>query len=123
LSDGRDENNPGTAPGSLHKLDEVLELGREVDAPVFAVALGAKVDSAVLDRIARETGGQTYHSDDAEGLSEQFKRIVVDLRKRYVLGYTSTNSKHDGGWRSVEIRPKTAGRTVLADNGYWAPAN
>ena len=26
LSDGRDENNPGTAPGSVHNLDEVLAL-------------------------------------------------------------------------------------------------
>ena len=41
LTDGRDENNPGTAPGSTHTFDEVLALGREVQATIYAIALGA----------------------------------------------------------------------------------
>ena len=32
MTDGRDENNPGTAPGSRHTLAEVLEMAKEVDA-------------------------------------------------------------------------------------------
>jgi Mg-chelatase subunit ChlD len=123
LTDGRDENNPGTAPGSVHTFDEVLALGKQVGATVFAVALGTKVDTKVIDQLVEASGGQTYLAMDAEGLSDQFRRVVEDLRRRYVLGYTSTNSVHDGTWRTVEIRPKTSGRVVVTTGGYFAPDN
>jgi Ca-activated chloride channel family protein len=123
LTDGRDENNPGTAPGSIHTFDEVLALGKDVGASVFAVALGTKVDTKVLDQLVNASGGQTYLAADAEGLSDQFRRVVEDLRRRYVLGYTSTNSVHDGTWRTVEIRPKASGRVVVTGGGYFAPDN
>ena len=123
LSDGRDENNPGTAPGSVHRLDEVLALEREVGATIFAVALGTKVDTEVLERLVEESGGQLYQAADAEGLGSQFRRVVEDLRRRYVLGYTSTNAQHDGNWRAVEIRPNTPGRVVSSAGGYFAPEN
>ena len=29
LTDGRDENNPGTAPGTVRNLDDVLALGSD----------------------------------------------------------------------------------------------
>ena len=38
LSDGRDEDDPGTAPGSAHTLAEVLTLTREVGAAIFSIA-------------------------------------------------------------------------------------
>ena len=123
VTDGRDENNPGTAPGSVHTFDEVLALGKQVGASVFAVALGTKVDTKILDQLVQASGGQTYVAADAEGLSDQFRKVVEDLRRRYVLGYTSTNSIHDGTWRTVEIRPKTAGRVVVTGGGYFAPDN
>ena len=44
MTDGRDENNPGTAPGSLHTLPQVLELAREVDATVLPIGLGTNLD-------------------------------------------------------------------------------
>src|SRR5207248_3206685 len=91
LTDGRDDNNPGTAPGSIHKFDEVLELGKQVGATVFAVALGTKVDTKVLDELVKASGGQTYLAENAEALGDQFRKVVEDLRRRYVLSYTSTN--------------------------------
>src|SRR3970282_1686103 len=60
LTDGRDENNPGTAPGSVRTLEETLATTREVEAAVFAVALGANVDRSALQQLARISGGQTY---------------------------------------------------------------
>src|SRR5262249_11535726 len=88
MTDGKDENNPGTAPGSVHTLDEVLALGKQVGATVFAVALGTKVDTKALDQLVSASGGQTYFAADAEGLGDQFRKVVEDLRRRYVLGYT-----------------------------------
>ena len=122
LTDGRDENNPGTAPGSKHTLDEVLELMKEVGATVYGVGLGATVDRPVLETLARDSGGQAYFASDASSLGDQFRRVVESLRRRYVLGYTSTNSTHDGAWRTVEIRPRDPNYVVRTAGGYFAPA-
>ena len=122
LTDGRDENNPGTGPGSAHTIDDVLELGREVGATVFPVGLGTRVDKAFLERLARLSGGEAYFSDVPAELSEQFSGIIENLRQRYVLSYTSTNSKRDGAWRHVEIRPHGESVVVTTGGGYFAPA-
>lgn len=121
LSDGRDENNPGTAPGSTHRLDEVLTLQRQVGATIYAVGLGQNVDRPVLERLAEVSGGQTYYADDATALASQFRRVVEDLRRRYVLSYSSTNRRADGNWRRVEIRPRAEGQVATSAGGYFPP--
>ena len=122
LTDGRDENNPGTAPGSAHTFEEVLTLTREVGATVFAVGLGPKLDGAVIERLAALSGGQAYFSANVGELSTTFARIVENLRQRYVVSYSSSNSDRNGEWRTVEIRPREAGLVVTATEGYFAPA-
>jgi Mg-chelatase subunit ChlD len=122
LTDGRDENNPGTGPGSEHTFEEVLKLRKEVDAVVYMVALGPKVDTAVIEQITTESGGQAYYANDATSLGLQFKRVVESLRRRYVLSYTSTNPDYDGGWRTVIINTRTpTDRVVIVGGGYFAP--
>lgn len=121
FTDGRDENNPGTAPGSVHTLDDVLGLAKETGAIVYGVGLGTKVDVAALQRLADVSTGQVFVASDAADLGTQFKRVVESLRRRYVLGYTSKNSTHDGSWRTVEIRPRASGYEVRSTGGYFAP--
>jgi hypothetical protein len=55
-------------------------------------------------------------------LPREFHRIVENLRRRYVIGYTSTNSTRDGAWRKVDIRSREQGVTVVSRGGYFAPA-
>jgi Ca-activated chloride channel family protein len=121
LSDGRDENNPGTAPGSKHVFDEILRLQRQVGATFYNVGLGTNIDRQVLDALAAESGGQVYLAADATALGDHFRRIIQDLRRRYVLSYSSTNRQADGNWRKVEIRPRAAGQVVTTAGGYFAP--
>lgn len=121
LSDGRDENNPGTAPGSQHTLDEVLALVRETDTVVYAIGLGANVDRPALERIAQLSGGGASFPSEATALQAEYTRVIEALRQRYVVGYTSTNSLRDGGWRSVVIGAKAGGVTIRSTGGYFAP--
>ena len=123
LSDGRDENNPGTAPGSKHVFDDVLTLQRQVGATFYNVGLGATVDRHVLETLATQSGGQVYYAVDAAALGDQFQRIVLDLRRRYVLSYSSTNTAADGNWRKVEIRPHAPGNVVTTAGGFFAPSD
>jgi hypothetical protein len=100
----------------------VLTLTREVGATVYAVGLGPKLDGAVLERLAALSGGQAYFSANVGELSATFARIVENLRQRYVVSYSSSNSDRNGEWRTVEIRPREPGLVVTATEGYFAPA-
>lgn len=121
LTDGRDENNPGTGPGSTRTYDDVTKALRESDVTVFTVGLGTKIDPERLTALATMSGGQAYFPTDVSELTAQYQRVTENLRHRYVLSYTSTNSRRDGGWRNVEIRSRTSGILVSSRNGYFAP--
>jgi Ca-activated chloride channel homolog len=122
LTDGRDEDNPGTGPGSEHTFDEVLTVLKTVNASIFPIGLGARVERNVLEKLAAESGGQAYFPADVSVLEEQYKGIIENLRRRYVINYTSSNAKHDGTWRTVEIRSHIAGLQIATRGGYLAPA-
>jgi VWFA-related protein len=123
MTDGRDENNPGTAPGSVRTLQEVGKLLTESGALVFSIGLGTNVDRAPLQWFADLSGGRAYFPSEMSELPGEFRRVVEDLRRRYVVGYTSSHIQHDGSWRSVEVRVKSAADArVRSAGGYFAPA-
>jgi VWFA-related protein len=121
VTDGRDENNPGTGPGSTRTFADVLTMLGETDASVFTVGLGAKADRQVLEQLAAKSGGEAYFPQDASELEQHFRRIVENLRRRYVISYTSTNSRRDGGWRHVELSSRVPDITLRTRGGYAAP--
>jgi VWFA-related protein len=122
LSDGRDEDNPGTGPGSLRVWEDVLRLLQGLDVTIFPVGLGPRIDQERLSLLATFSGGEAYFPQDVEQLRAQFERITENLRHRYIVGYTSTNPMRDGKWRAVEIRPGSAGVRITSRKGYFAPA-
>jgi Ca-activated chloride channel homolog len=121
LTDGRDENNAGTGPGSTRMLADVLALLDETDATVFAVGLGGKADMRVLEQLATKSGGEAYFPQDVSQLGQHFARIVETLRRRYVISYTSTNPRRDGRWRQVELSSRVPDTTLRTKGGYAAP--
>jgi Ca-activated chloride channel homolog len=123
LTDGRDENNAGNGPGSVTAFDELRESIRATEVTIFTIALGSNVDRAHLERIARDSGGDSYFPETVESLPGEYARIIEDLRRRYVISYTSTNSARDGRWRSVEIRPRIENTRVTSRGGYSPPGN
>ncbi len=123
LSDGRDEDNPGTGPGSTHSYDDVLASLTGSEALVFAIGMGPNVDREKLQELADKSGGEAYFPESVESLAGEYRRILENLRRRFVLTYTSTNSKHDGAWRTVEIRSTRPGLVVESRGGYFAPAD
>ena len=121
FTDGRDENNPGTAPGSVHTLSQVLISLGGTDTTVYAIGLGPRVDRETLERLVTASNGEAYFPAEVSSLAGEYRRILENLRRRYVLSYTSTNVTRDGSWRKVEIRPKRQGLVVETRGGYFAP--
>ncbi len=122
MTDGRDENNPGTAPGSTHTLAEVKRQLKESGTTIFTIGLGTKVDGAALNDLAGLTGGRVLLPQDVSELGNEFQRVIEDLRRRYIVSYTSTNGVRNGQWRNVSITLKSAPEvTVRSAGGYNAP--
>lgn len=120
VTDGRDENAASNGPGSTRSWEQALADVSAVEATVYAIGIGQRVDRERLEQVAALTGGEAYFTTDVSELEANYHRIVEELRRRYQIGYTSTNSKRDGGWRKVEIRSK--GVTVRTRGGFFAPS-
>jgi VWFA-related protein len=121
FTDGRDENNAGTGPGSEVTLAEVTDELRDSGALVFAIGLGAKVDRGVLEHFAADSGGEAYFPETVDSLGDNYARIVENLRRRYTISYTSTNSTRDGKWRDVQIAVPGQHLRIVQRGGYYAP--
>ena len=71
-----------------------------------------------LEILAKETGGFALVRSNA--FSDAFARLVRESSSYYLLGYTSTNTAHDGKFRRVQVRATHPGLTVRARSGYVA---
>jgi VWFA-related protein len=121
VTDGVDENAASNGPGSLRTWDEVLDKLQQTDATVYAVGIGSRVERERLRLLAERSGGAAYFPTDVTTLAGDYQKILDELRRRYVLGYQSTNRKRDGQWRTVEIRPRQKDIEVRSRGGYYAP--
>jgi hypothetical protein len=57
-------------------------------------------------------------------LDATYAKIIEEINARYMLGYLSTNARHDGTWRNVDIRlvrPELKGAKLRTRKGYFAP--
>jgi VWFA-related protein len=83
--------------------------------------MGPNVDREKLQEIAERSGGEAYFPENVASLDAEYRRVLENLRRRYVISYTSTNSTHDGAWRTVEIRSRRDGVVIESRGGYFAP--
>ena len=67
--------------------------------------------------MANETGGAFVESTN--DLAPGMARIAADLRQYYLLGYTPTKAADDK-YRTIDVKVKGEGRTLLARKGYKA---
>jgi Ca-activated chloride channel family protein len=121
VTDGRDENGPGTGPGSRHTRAEVLGELRMVDAAVYSIGLGSSVDRDGLEEFARESGGEAFFPELVQDLADDYRRVIEHLRRRYVATFLSSNTNRDGGWRAVEITSQDPRVVIRSRGGYRAP--
>jgi VWFA-related protein len=71
-----------------------------------------------LGILAKDTGGVAF--DSTNNLRQGFERVESDLRNYYLIGYTPTNEKFDGRFRTIDVKVSRPGVTVAARRGYFA---
>jgi Ca-activated chloride channel family protein len=109
---------------------ETLTLLKASDVTLYAVGfLGRQtsVDALQqrrrLEEMAAMTGGRAFFPRSARDVDAAYDEVLADLRAQYGLGYVSTNTRTDGGWRTVEVRLRRAGlerARIRRRSGYYA---
>src|SRR5262249_25821215 len=69
--------------------------------------------------VAGMTGGTAIVA--ATEIGPALIKIADGQSGHYELGYSSSNNKFDGKYRSIDVKVKTPGVSVLARKGYQAP--
>ncbi|MGH9384928.1 MAG: VWA domain-containing protein [Vicinamibacterales bacterium] len=119
FSDGDDRTSHAT-------IQTVEEAVRANDATLFMVVLGRGVREAQLrsgiERLVNLSGGRVLFVERSDQLQAPFTEILEELSNQYIVGYESSNRKHDGGWREVKLEVPGGDFEVRARHGYRAPA-
>jgi VWFA-related protein len=74
-----------------------------------------------LKKLSDDTGGSVLEVNRAKDTSAAFQQIARELRTQYLLGYTPTNTKHDGSYRKIRVQVRNGDYRVQARRGYYAP--
>jgi Ca-activated chloride channel homolog len=125
ISDGGDNH-------SRYTSREVENVVKESDVLIYAIGVfggGSTPEEAggpaLLNHIAESTGGRLYEAlpDDLPDIA---RKIGIDLRNRYVLGYSLPSQTHDGKYHRVDVRviPPRGLPKLQAHwrTGYYAPS-
>ena len=122
-TDGGDTRSTTTA-------SEVVELLKASDVTMYTLGYLEHQSSShrtsaqmEMQRFSNMTGGQAFFPSSLKQLDALYEKILTEMSARYVLGYTSSDEKADGTWRSVEIklkRPDLKGAKVRTRPGYYA---
>ena len=102
ISDGGDNHSRYTAT-------EVRNVVIESDVLIYAIGVfggGTSPEEmegpSLLAHLAEQTGGRLFPADARE-LPDIAKRIGIELRNRYVLGYSPANPARDGKYRRITV--------------------
>ncbi len=74
--------------------------------------------AGTLQELAENTDG--FAAINTNDLGRAFQRVTQSLSGYYLIGYASTNAKHDGHYRRITVRLRQPGVDVTARRGYIA---
>jgi len=131
----------GSDRGSHYTQAELFELLRAEDVQLYIVGFVKETTAtaathgragapdeprALLERLARETGGRVFFPRAVTELPRIAQEITRDLRTQYTLGYSPTNKARDGTFRRVRValapdaEDAQQRRRVVVRDGYKA---
>ena len=124
LTDGEDQGSKvklETALEATQKSDVINYAVNIVDRPFYGIrSMGFSGDS-VLRKLSDDTGGRVIQVNKSKDTAAAFQEIANELRTQYLIGYTPTNTKHDGAFRKIRVSVHDSDYKVQARRGYYAP--
>jgi Ca-activated chloride channel family protein len=123
ISDGGENN-------SRYTEGEVLTAIKESDVLIYGIGIfgngaGSNYsDQTLMKDLTKLSGGRLYPLSGLP-LREFADKVVIDLRNRYMLGYSPTNPAKDGKYHRLEVKlvpPKGLPKiSAHWKTGYYAP--
>jgi len=120
LSDGGDNASHATQEASVCRA-------LASNAVIYTIALiipgVGDANPTLLKELAQASGGESFRPDGPSEISGALGQIARDIRHTYTIGYTSTNTAHDGAFRRVRVVVRAPpGRRLLVRSraGYLA---
>jgi Ca-activated chloride channel family protein len=124
LSDGEDSSSSET-------MERATGMAQMAEATIYSISINrggffgvggdTRTGDDVLKQLASATGGKALFPFQVEDLESAFRDINQELRSQYSLGYISSNPKHDGGYRRIEIKATDRNLKLNYRKGYFAP--
>lgn len=126
---------------TLHRadLDDVIDIAQRTETTIFTISTKAgflgsvpgveagtvkNEGDKVLDRMSRETGGESFYTGDFLALERAFKRISEQLRTQYYITYKPDNQNYNGTLRKIEVKltdkEKAGDYKIRTKTGYRA---
>jgi hypothetical protein len=118
---------------TLRSLADDANRGNITFYPIYSRGLGSSA-TAASDAGKKNEGGNVasrqdslrFLADNTDGLAvmsanavdASIEKIVDDVSSYYLLGYSSSNPKLDGKFRTISVRVKRDGAKVRARRGY-----
>jgi Ca-activated chloride channel homolog len=118
---------------SKHSFSDFKRRIRESDVLIYAI--GITGDSAlntpdiagqvITDELTGLSGGRAYFIERDKEAVEVVKRLTVELRHQYEIGFTPTNAARGGKWNKVKIKvtlpdPSLKNIVVRSRDGYFS---
>ena len=120
LSDGGDN-------ASRISRERAVRKAQESNAVVYTIALiepGMRgTNPKLLEELSQSTGGRAFRPSRAGDLPEILRNIALEIRHTYTIGYSSTNTARDGGFRRIRVvvtAPPGRPLVVRSRTGYVA---
>lgn len=108
--------------GSRQSIEGALRAAQSANTILYGICYRTSKISgcSYLQSLAEPTGGRMFPVTPETPLASIFETIQEELRSQYSIGYVSTNTARDGGYRKlhVEVRPKNL--KVEVRKGYYA---
>lgn len=120
---------------------QVVRAAQQSGTPIYSVKVGFLQHSRTfllthpearlhdVEKICRQTGGELIDTRNGISVSAAMETILKWLKQGYTLGYSPTNKREDGSYRTVEVRLSGPGEahahkyTIYTRPGYYAPTN
>ena len=110
ISDGGDNR-------SQHTLNDVIEMAQKSTATIYAIGIYDPEDKdanpGVLKKIAALTGGEAFFPKVSNQIVDDCRKIAKDIRNRYTLGYSVSNTSYDNKVRKLKVDASAADRGKL----------
>ena len=122
LSDGMDTFSKASSSKAVESALAVGATIYAIDMSSLEIAGSERQQSAAsLRGFAEKTGGRFVATPGGPAMRDAFTQIAEELGHQYTIAYRPVNKKHDGKWRTLEVKVARDDLTVRTRKGYRAP--